>query len=594
MILQATGHITLTVLPFEDLSLHDGAGTFCRSFSSDLVTELSRFRQFHIISLPFQVEESEPASTKFFDSLQTDYFIQGSFRSEKEIVRINVQLYESETHHMVWGHRMEGELKSLNEIQDNLLSAVVGVLQHQINHDLLSRLRKRPKVEFRAYEHWLNGMEEVRKGSVETDLLAREQFQKALEIQPDYSLAYTGMSLTYFNEWSCQLWDRWDVCKTGAYEWVERAIELDDQNYIAAMVLGKILMYDGSYDTAEYYLRKSLLLNPNDSDTLIQMAFCFLFMGFEKEAIALYEKAMKVNPLNSHRYFPYGAFLYFELGDYEKAASLIMPGQKTKVASADAYYAAICFYLQRYDKMQSYWDLFLDNYRRLISKGNDFTLQEAVDWIMKIGPYRYTSRLEKFLRYIGNVSFEKRPQQTALHIYAATDNYFSKDTAAWKLSYNGLVVQVAELKGFYDIQKMLMEPRQLFHCAELMGSAMNGKGEKLIDEKARRQYQQKILELQSDMQEAENHSDFARAEKLQEEYDQLIDYLSQSLGLKGKSRESGGTVEKARSAITWRIRNAIARIEQHHPLLGAHLSNAIKTGTLCSYQPDRDINWITT
>jgi hypothetical protein len=153
-------------------------------------------------------------------------------------------------------------------------------------------------------------------------------------------------------------------------------------------------------------------------------------------------------------------------------------------------------------------------------------------------------------------------------------------------------VQVPELKGFYDIQKMLVEPRQLFHCAELMGSKVDETGEKLIDEKARKQYQVKLLELQHEMAAAEQRNDYIQAEKLQEEYDQLIDYLSSSLGLKGKARESGGTVEKARSAITWRIRKAIARIEQHHPPLGAHLSNAIKTGTLCSYQPEKDVDWV--
>ncbi len=89
------------------------------------------------------------------------------------------------------------------------------------------------------------------------DLRARDHFKKALEIQPDYSLGYIGMSLTYFNEWSCQLWDRWDVCKTGAYEWAQQAIELDDQNYVAAVVPGKIFLYEGSYETAEYYIRKS-------------------------------------------------------------------------------------------------------------------------------------------------------------------------------------------------------------------------------------------------------------------------------------------------------------------------------------------------
>jgi TolB-like protein/tetratricopeptide (TPR) repeat protein len=592
--MQTNDHITLTIFPFEDLSLQKELGIFCRSFSTDLITELSRFRQFRLINLPVENTNPEAASAGLFETLKTDYFIQGTFRCEKELVRINVQLYNSNTRHMVWGNRLEGNLTGLNDMQDNLLAAVVGVLQQQINNDLLSGMRKRQKVEFGAYEHWLYGMEEVKKGSVESDLVAREHFQKALDIQPDYSLAYTGMSLTYFNEWSCQLWDRWDVSRTGAYEWAQKAIELDDQNYIAALVLGKIFLYEDSFDTAEFYFRKSLWLNPNDPDTHMQIALCFLMLGKEKEAVEIYEKALQLTPTQADNYFIYGVFIYFEQGDYTKAASLIQPNQKAKIADVDAYYAAIYYYLKQPDRMHHYWNLYLENYRKLISKGKDFTWQEAIDWIMKISPYRYKSNLDEFLRYISNGSFEnRREQKTIRNNQPASANYFLKEATAWKLSYDGVMVLMPELKGFYDIQKMLIAPRQLFHCAEMMGSSMNDQGEKLIDEKARAAYQKKILDLQSDLHDAEQCSDFTRVEKLQGEYDQLVDHLSKALGLKGKTRETGSTIEKARSALTWRIRNAIARVEQHHPLLGAHLSNAVKTGILCSYQPDRDIAWTT-
>lgn len=592
--MQANDHITLTIFPFEDLSLQKELGIFCRSFSTDLITELSRFRQFRIINLPVDNTNPDTASARLFDTLKTDYFIQGTFRCEKELVRINVQLYNSNTRHMVWGNRLEGNLTGLNEIQDSLLAAVVGVLQQQINNDLLSGMRERPKVEFRAYEHWLYGMEEVKKGSVESDLVAREHFQKALEIQPDYSLAYTGMSLTYFNEWSCQLWERWDVSRTGAYEWAQKAIELDDQNYLATLVLGKIFLYEGAYDTAEFYFRKSLLLNLNDPDTHTQIALCFLLLGKQKEALEIYQKAIQLTPFHADNYSMFGVFIYFELGEYEKAASLIQPNKKAKIADIEAYYAAIYYYLQQPDKMHLYWNLFLETYRKLISKGKDFTWQEAIDWIMKIGPYRYKTNLDEFFRHISNGYFEKSPEpETKANKQATNANYFLKEAAAWKLSYDGIMVQMPELKGFHDIQKMLIEPRQLFHCAEMMGSSMNDQGEKLIDEKARAAYQKKILDLQNDLQEAEQCSDYVRVEKLQATYDQLVDHLSKTLGLKGKTRETGSTIEKARSALTWRIRNAIARIEQHHPLLGAHLSNAIKTGILCSYQPDRDLPWIT-
>jgi TolB-like protein/tetratricopeptide (TPR) repeat protein len=585
-------HITLTVLPFENLSLTRELEIFCRSFSSELVTELSRFRQFRVIHLPHQPTGNDLNSTSVLDSVKPDYFIQGTFRCEKNNVRINVQLYNGDTHQMIWGNRLEGQLDSLGDIQDNLLAEIVGVLQYQIHADLLSRIKKRPKVDLKAYEHCLYGMEEVKKGSVESDMLAREHFNKALEIQPDYSLAHTGMSLTYFNEWSCQLWDKWDPCKNGAFDWAQKAIELDDHNHIAAMVLGKIFIFEGSYDTAEYYFRKSLLLNPNDPETILQIAVGFIFMGFEKESIELHQRAIQLSPFNKDKYAPYAIFIYFELGEFEKAANLLKQNPAVKIADADAYYAAVYYYLNQPEKMQQYWKQYLDTYRRLISKGKDFTPQDAINWIIKINPYRNNTKLENFLRYISNdhvhVEFQRPPEKEQ---GVRERNLFLKESGTWRIAYDGSIVQVPELKGFYDIQKMLLEPRQLFHCAELMGSKVDEKGEKLIDEKARKQYHEKLLGLQQEISIAEQRNDYVNLEKLQEEYDQLIDYLSSSLGLKGKSRESGGTVEKARSAITWRIRKAIARIEQHHPPLGAHLSNAIKTGTLCSYQPERDVEW---
>jgi TolB-like protein len=70
--MQASDHITLTVFPFEDLSLENELGIFCRSFSAELITELCRFRQFQVISLPTQISDPESSSAKLSDSLDTD------------------------------------------------------------------------------------------------------------------------------------------------------------------------------------------------------------------------------------------------------------------------------------------------------------------------------------------------------------------------------------------------------------------------------------------------------------------------------------------------------------------------------------------
>ena len=592
--MQNNHHITLVVFPFEDLSPQKDLGIFCRSFSEDLITELSCFRQLMVIIYPNDILSN--GSHKLPDLEKSGYFVKGTFRYEQNTVLINVQLFDSENQHLVWGNRFEGDLTRLNEIQDNLLKSVVAVLQQQIDLNLLSKIRQRPKVAFSAYEHWLYGMEELKKASLEADLVAREHFDKALQIQPDYALACTGMSLSYFNEWTCQLWERWDVSKNGAFKWAQKAIELDEQNHVIAMVLGRVFLYEGSYSTAIFYFKRSLTLNSNDPDTLFPIALYLVYLDQLKEALELYERGLKFYPFYGGNHLRIGGFIYFELGEFEKAASFIVQNQigKAKIADTDAYCAAIYYYLKDYDKMQIYWNSFLDTYKKLNSKGADFTEQDAIDWLLKLNPHQHKSNLEKFLQFISKGNFDKYPfREAAPKQEIDYGAYFAKENAAWRFSFDGSTIQMPEVKGFHDIQKMLIQPHQVFHCAELIGSTLDGSGEKLIDEKARKQYQKKIIELQGEIEEAEQYSNFGKLEKLHEEYDRLIEHLSQSLNLKGQLRQTGNPVEKARSAVTWRIRHAIARIELYHPMLGAHLSNAVKTGTLCSYKPDRDLKWVT-
>ena len=114
---------------------------------------------------------------------------------------------------------------------------------------------------------------------------------------------------------------------------------------------------------------------------------------------------------------------------------------------------------------------------------------------------------------------------------------------------------------------------------------------KSIDSKAKSQYQKRLKELQTEIDDAEAFNQIEKIEVLREEYDSILEHLSQSLGLSGKTRKIGSTIEKARSAVTWRIRNAIKKLEPNHPKLAKHLSKSIKTGTFCSYQPEVDIDW---
>ena len=274
----------MAVFPFEKLTEGDQWDVFCRSFSLDLITELSRFKQFQIIAHNTIVGFKKESNVDFM-GLKTDYYVHGSFRVLRGTMKVNVQLVDSISDRLVWADKFEGKTVDLLDIQEDLLNQLVSALQHHLNYDLVFEIRKKQRVNLKAYEYWLYGWQELKKGSLESDVKARSYFLKAIDIDPTYSLSYSGMSLTYFNEWSCQLWDRWEVSQNGAYEWAFKALELDEQNYVAAYVLGRVFLYEGKYETAEHYLRKSLRLNPNDPESLIQITSCFVYLGYTLEAL---------------------------------------------------------------------------------------------------------------------------------------------------------------------------------------------------------------------------------------------------------------------------------------------------------------------
>jgi hypothetical protein len=172
---------------------------------------------------------------------------------------------------------------------------------------------------------------------------------------------------------------------------------------------------------------------------------------------------------------------------------------------------------------------------------------------------------------------------------------FARTGDLWDVRFAGLRVHLKPSKGMADLAVLLAQPNREVHCLDLTGAVVDepSAGETL-DATARRQYEERVRELQGEIDEAEDHHDTGRAERAREELDVIVDHLTSALGLGGTARPQAATAERARSAVAHRLRSTIRRIASVHPPLARHLEVSVSSGTYCCYRPERDVVWRTT
>jgi len=105
----------------------------------------------------------------------------------------------------------------------------------------------------------------------------------------------------------------------------------------------------------------------------------------------------------------------------------------------------------------------------------------------------------------------------------------------------------------------------------------------ILDARAKAEYKSRLDDLRKDLEEAARFCDPNRVERAQSEIDALAEQLASAVGLSGRDRRISSETERARCAVTKRIKESINKIGEAIPLLGRHLATQIKTGYFCSY-----------
>jgi hypothetical protein len=114
-----------------------------------------------------------------------------------------------------------------------------------------------------------------------------------------------------------------------------------------------------------------------------------------------------------------------------------------------------------------------------------------------------------------------------------------------------------------------------------------GDAGEVLDAEAKRAYRTRMLELREELEEAEQWNDAVRAERARDELEALEAELSRAAGIGGRDRRVGKAAERARVNVQRRLTDALKRIAEIDAELGKHLGAAVRTGTYCSYVPER-------
>lgn len=178
-------------------------------------------------------------------------------------------------------------------------------------------------------------------------------------------------------------------------------------------------------------------------------------------------------------------------------------------------------------------------------------------------------------------------------------NVFRFDGQVWTLTFEGTTEHMPDSKGLRDIHELISRPGRPIPAVDLLspsGGAVARNSHRfgadpVLDERAKSAYRTRLSQLDEQIEEALANREDARAAELDSERNVLIEEIRRAAGLHGRTRRLGDSVERARKAVTERIRNALRRMDGQHPGLAEHLRQCLSTGTSCQYNPPEPTRW---
>ncbi len=313
---------SIAVLAFDNLSGDPNQEYLSDGISEGIIRELSRFPQLFVIARnsSFTYKGHPVKIQKVSEELGVRYVVEGSLQSTDDQLRVTAQLIDATTGNHLWSNRFDRERQDFFTVQDEIIQVIVSTLAGRVELAERGRVIDNPAERLQAYEYAQLGWAQFYKYTRETNDQARELYEKALQLDPEYADAYVGLTYVNLNNksyWSGELTPEESL--ELAFNTAQKAVQVDPFYYRSHHALANVYLSQGKLTQAMAEYEQALELNPNATKVLASAAELLVTLGRAEEAVVQTKLAIRLNHYHPDWYLWNLGWAQYFAGSYEEA-----------------------------------------------------------------------------------------------------------------------------------------------------------------------------------------------------------------------------------------------------------------------------------
>jgi serine/threonine protein kinase/tetratricopeptide (TPR) repeat protein len=290
------GAKSIAVLPFTNMSADAENEYFTDGIAEEIISALSKIQALRVASRTssFAFKGKTEDIREIGSKLEVETVLEGSVRKAGNKLRIAAQLISVADGYQLWSERYDRELEDVFAIQEDIAQSIAKALRVVLSDKERKVIEKVPTANLEAYDYYLRGRQYFNQLRLKSLKFARQMFQRAIEIDPNYALAHAGVA--YCCAFLYMYFDARASNLNQADQASKKAVELDPQLAEAHVARGFAVSLRKDFEEAEKYLRHGLELDPNSYDAAYFYARALLSQGKWQQAAEMFQRASDLRP----------------------------------------------------------------------------------------------------------------------------------------------------------------------------------------------------------------------------------------------------------------------------------------------------------